>query len=177
MTGTPNSKSAENDDKYYSILNATLKLEILKGHLKWTMADLSRASGIGRTLIYYYFGKSKKDILAEAVRGMSRNIWALDDDRKEKFTLADVRESILRAREFVSRAPYSTVFYFQWRPTATPVGDLLRETELAYFKKLEKFAGGKSKAEHEALYSCFIGLVVAPNVSNESIDLVLQHLL
>lgn len=166
-----------NDDKYNCILNATLKLESLKGHMKWTMADLSRSSGIGRTLIYYYFGKSKDEIVGESVRGIARNVFALDGERSRAFSKNSVKQSILHAREFVFQCPHALEFYFRWRGTATYMGEILRDTEAAYFKKLEKVAGKLKKHEREAIYCGLIGLVVSPTVSEDAIDMILDRLL
>ena len=55
--------AADKDETYWKILDAVIALEIRRGHQKWTISELSRLSGITRTLIYYYFGKSKLEIL------------------------------------------------------------------------------------------------------------------
>src|SRR4051812_20071634 len=49
------------------VLWTCIELEITHGHLNWRMSDLAKKSGVTRTLIYYYFGKSKEDILKQAV--------------------------------------------------------------------------------------------------------------
>ena len=44
--------------------------ELIKGHLKWSLSDISKHSGVTRSLIYYYMGKEKEQILEEAIRFM-----------------------------------------------------------------------------------------------------------
>ena len=39
---------------YFAVCSAILKLEIEKGHLKWSITDISKVSEITRSLIYYY---------------------------------------------------------------------------------------------------------------------------
>ena len=66
------------EEIYFMVLNAILKMEIAKGHLKWTLSDISRESKVTRSLIYYYFGKEKKAVLATAYQYLVERFYSLD---------------------------------------------------------------------------------------------------
>lgn len=50
------------EEVYFKICNAVLKLEVVKGNLAQKISDISKESGVTRSLIYYYFGKEKEVI-------------------------------------------------------------------------------------------------------------------
>ena len=47
------------DETFWSVLYSAIELDFKRGHLRGTMSELSRMSNVTRSLIYYYFGKSK----------------------------------------------------------------------------------------------------------------------
>ena len=69
------------DEAFWKILNAAIELDYKKGHLKWTMTELSRRSGVTRSLIYYYFGRQKAAILKEAVKIVGEEFVGLNERR------------------------------------------------------------------------------------------------
>ncbi len=94
------------------ILDAVVRLEVIKGHLRWKMADLSRLSGVQRTLIYYYFGKSKEAILNEAMKTIGDEFFGLSQERLEMWKQGRIKESILKSRESFKQAPHVPLFSF-----------------------------------------------------------------
>ncbi len=60
------------EKNFWDILDAAVTLDVQKGHLKWSITDVAKNSGHSRTLVYYYFGKSKENILKEAINFFNR---------------------------------------------------------------------------------------------------------
>jgi len=56
-----NSNSLTKDDTFWKVLNTAIILDFNRGHLRWSMSELSRSSGITRSLIYYYFYKIREN--------------------------------------------------------------------------------------------------------------------
>lgn len=73
--------TGEKDKKFWTILETAIDLDFKKGHLRWTLSELSRAWGMSRPLIYYYFGQSKSKLLEEAVRLVGSEIMGLSEAR------------------------------------------------------------------------------------------------
>lgn len=74
--------SKTKEEVYFLVCNAILKLEVSKGHLKWTISEVSRISKITRSLIYYYFGKEKKVIFTESFRHILNLFFSIDVHRQ-----------------------------------------------------------------------------------------------
>ncbi|MCB0357357.1 MAG: helix-turn-helix transcriptional regulator, partial [Bdellovibrionales bacterium] len=106
-------KKSKVDENYWKILNAALELDVKKGHLKWTVSDLSRKSGITRSLIYYYFGRSKSSILNEAIKLIGHEVAGLTPEREEMWNLGDFIASMKQARRTIENAPYLSLFILE----------------------------------------------------------------
>ena len=101
--------SKEKDESYWIILSSAMDLDVKKGHLKWTMSDLSRKSKITRSLIYYYFGREKAEILEEAVKLIGHELAGLNEERLEMWKRGEFLDSLLAAREIIEKAPTNDV--------------------------------------------------------------------
>ncbi len=162
------------DKIYFNILNSVLRLEVVKGHLRWKIADLSRLSGVQRTLIYYYFGKSKESILETALKFIGDEFFGFSAERMALWKEGKIKESIVRGRELVAQAPHVTQFFFHWRHQKSEVSTQLRNLEKRYPKKLKEFFPNLSQTDCEAIFTVFWGLVLVPELSDEVLDRVLK---
>lgn len=155
---------------YWQVLNAALDLDFQKGHLKWTMSHLSRKSGVTRSLIYYYFGKSKQDILIAAVRLVGEELFGLNPEKLRLWESGQVTQAILTTRGLMERSPHLSSFYLQHRPRPNPVGQEIRGLESRHLAKLGRFFPKARKEDLQALFAVFFGLASAPELSRDSIS-------
>lgn len=121
------------EDIYFAVCNAILKMEVAKGHLKWTLTDISRESGITRSLIYYYFGKEKKSALQEAYKFVLSNFFNI-----ERTKSMGIRERLKKVLEDVKKMPYLFVLYYLERNTGGEIGLMIREAEGMLLQALKK---------------------------------------
>jgi AcrR family transcriptional regulator len=156
------------DDTYWSVLNAAIALDFAKGHQRWTMSELSRSSKVTRSLIYYYFGKSKENILTEAVKLMGEEVFGLNPARRDLWSKGEIAESVVLTRALLEKSPHIMAFYMVHRTAETEIGKSLRELETEYFKKLKRFFPTVNETSIEALFCLFLGLVIAPTLSEEA---------
>lgn len=161
------------DENYMKILDAVVRLEVLKGHLRWKMSDLSRISGVQRTLIYYYFGKSKESILNEALKTIGDEFFGLSAERIEMWKQGRMRESILKSRERFKQAPHVPQFFFHWRHQPSVVQDALVSLERRFREKVRRQFPDIQKNDEEAVYAVFFGLVLVPDLKEAVLDRVL----
>jgi AcrR family transcriptional regulator len=164
------------DPKYWQILDCAVKLEVSKGHLRWTISDLSRGSGVGRTLIYYYFGKAKAEIVKVALKIVSDEIFGLSPERLKLWEAGDIKSSILKSREMIEKAPHLREFYFHWRHTQSEIRDHLISVEKRYLQKIKKSRPSLDDKSAHALFTVLFGLVMMPDLKLESIEIVLSRL-
>ena len=162
-------KRPEKDEVYWKVLDAALHLDFKKGHQKWTMSDLSRSSGVTRSLLYYYFGKSRMDILNEAVRLMGEELFGLSPKKRELWMKGDVAGAICSTREVIEASPHLAAFYFVHRTRLTEFGESIRRLESQYIRKLQEFFPKLSFEDLNGLFGLFFGLVFAPKLSEPSI--------
>ncbi|MES2855700.1 MAG: TetR/AcrR family transcriptional regulator [Bdellovibrionota bacterium] len=174
------SKSAETkptrDQTFWKVLDAALELDFKKGHLKWTMSELSRKSGITRSLVYYHFGRSKSGILTEAVRVIGIEIVGISKERMELWNAGDWPASVRQARLVADKSPYLINFYLIHRDRPTEIGEGIRELEKQLNAKLAKFFPQLEPAERSALYALFFGLTFFPLADAASIDAAVKSL-
>jgi AcrR family transcriptional regulator len=158
------------DEMYWKILNCALDLELKKGHLKWTLSELSRHSGITRSLIYYYFGRSHVRILEDAISIMGQELIGLNDSRVKMWKERRWQESLTQARSIYEKAPNMCLFYLSNRNKSNSIGIKLNELEKAFFQRIKKF---KPELTHEmcnTLFAIFFGIIFSPHVGSEEID-------
>ena len=166
---------ANKDKHFWQILDSVLRLEVVKGHLRWKISDVSRLAGVQRTLVYYYFGKSKEGILKSAMAVIGDEFFGLSPERLELWSQGKVRESILRTRELVKKAPHTTEFFFHWRHQKSDIQDVLIGLEKRYLSKLKRRFPELTDVDCRALYSIFFGLCNTPDLSDEVLDRILSH--
>ena len=162
------------DEIYWKLLNTVIALDFRKGHQRWTMSELARASGVKRPLIYYYFGKSKIEILSEAVRLLGEEFFGLSKKRVSLWESGQISASVRQTRMIADRAPYLGAFYLAHREKDTRLGELIRKLEQDQFKKIKRFFPKKTDEEIKLIWGMLFGLVFSPHLSEATIDLAFQ---
>ena len=158
------------DETFWKVLSAAMELDFRKGHMKWTMSELSRRSGVTRSLIYYHFGRSKISILQEAVKVVGEDFVGLSANRLEMWSKGRMVDSLKSAREMARSAPHIGQFYLTHRDRPTEIGEALRRIEQVYLKKLGTFYPSLSETDLRALYTVFFGTCFAPLSDDGVID-------
>lgn len=175
MSNTKSAAKANNKDQHYwKVLDAVVRLEVVKGHLRWKISDVSRLSGVQRTLIYYYFGKSKENILKTAMKSIGDEIFGLSPERVKLWAEGRVRESILLSRAQVQKAPHVAEFFFHWRHQSSDVQETLLDLEKRNIQKFKTYFPQLKEAEVKALYSILFGLVIFPELPEPVLDSALS---
>jgi AcrR family transcriptional regulator len=158
------------DANFWKVLNAAMELDFRRGHLKWTVSELSRKSGITRSLIYYHFGRSKVTILEEAVRVIGEELIGLGEERMKQFQSGDWAGSVIRAREIANQSPFLVQFYLLHRNRPTEIGTSILQLEERYNAKLAMAFPERSEHGRRALYAFFFGLIFAPGIDDAAIS-------
>ena len=174
LPDTDSGNKKEKDESFWIILSSALELDVKKGHLKWTLSELSRKSGITRSLIYYYFGRSKEEILREAVKLIGEEMVGLSDDRVTLWQRGLFEESMKRTRFFVERTPYIGPFLAEHRGRSTELGESLRMVEDKFVGKLRVFFPKASEDEIIGLFCMYWGMCFSPRISDNAIKIVIR---
>ncbi|MCB0377735.1 MAG: TetR/AcrR family transcriptional regulator [Bdellovibrionales bacterium] len=169
-------KKPSKDETYWKVLNCAIELEFKKGHLKWTMTDLSRKSKVTRSLIYYYFGRSKMSILEEAVKVIGEEFVGMSEKRLTFWREGAFEESLLEARKLYERMPYLCAFYLNYRQLPNDIGEALLKLEKAFLRKIANFAPKASKEEVNTIFAVYFGICFSPNVGIKEIKIYAQFI-
>ena len=169
-------KMRDRDSTFWRVLNAALELDFRKGHLKWTMSDLSRKSGITRSLIYYHFGRSKSSILRQAISVIGEEIVATNPERTAMWREGRWAETVKLSRDVVNQAPNLCNFYLTHRERPTEIGEEIRSLEEAYVRKLQRLFPEFEPAAIRAMFAFFFGIVFAPHVDDEVVKVAIRAL-
>ena len=167
----------ENDDKKIETLNsifeAVIKLEALKGNLKWTISDLARSSNVSRALIYYYFEKKedqKKLILKESWNYMLKTIFALDDE--EQLGMVQRTYNVLQK---VRQNPFLFILFHLEKEKPNEIGELIREKEQQFLSMLKQLNPNFTDEQIKRKYILQIGIMsLKENLSLEEISKILS---
>jgi len=151
------------------VLNSAIELDFKRGHLRWTMSELSRMSKVTRSLIYYYFGKSKEAILLEAVKLIGEEFFGLTTNRVDLWQKGQIADSVLQTRRLLEKCPHMGTFYMVHRDEETEIGASLRGLELEYKQKLKRFFPHAPDPSLEAMFGLFMGLVITPRLSDDAV--------
>ncbi len=157
------------DDTFWSVLRAAIELDFRRGHLRWKMSELSRDSKVTRSLIYYYFGKSKENILVTAVKLIGEEFFGLTPLRVQMWKDGKIAESLLLSRRLLERVPHIGTFYMVHREEQTEIGASLRQLELEYRKKIKRFFPDSPAEALDALFALFMGLTLTPRLSDPGV--------
>ena len=152
----------EHDDNFWKILDAALELDVKKGHLKWTLSDLSRKSGITRSLIYYYFGRSKESILNEAIKLIGTELAGLNKKREKLWLEGQFLESLIEARSIFDKAPYLHLLIAEHIGRDTELGVAVRDIQTRFIAKINRVFKLSDNNKSRAIYSLYWGMLFAP---------------
>lgn len=152
-----------------SVLTTVIDLEISKGHLKWKVTDLARYSGVGRELIYYHFGRTKKAILEKSFELIAEEFYGLTEDRIKLVQSGDLASSLRQTHKMFLENPSLGLFYMKWRTTPSPFQINCINLEKRYQKKLQNLFPHLTKDQVEALHSILHGIATAPFLSNKGL--------
>ncbi len=152
---------------FFKVLHSAIDLDYRKGHLKWTMSDLARKSGIKRPLIYYYFGKEKADILREAVRLVGEVITKIEDWRDLKAEERQQSAGLKRARQISQQLPNLASFYLDRRSENSCIGEELRTLERRFLDRLKIKYGRLSDQDARIITAVYQGFLFSPLLESE----------
>lgn len=172
MSKLPHTK----EEVYQAVLNSAIELEIQLGHQKWTYTLLSKKSAISRTLIYYYFGKEKINILQEACRLFGEVLAGSTEERMQAWEDDKIEIGLNKTRDLFAKYPYLVPFYFLNRSKENQVGELIRKYEKDGHTKRKKFFPNLSESELRVLYSFHLGLVSFPHLIESDVKAACQIL-
>ncbi|MEA9356035.1 TetR/AcrR family transcriptional regulator [Bacteriovorax sp. PP10] len=162
-------QATDKNEIYWKILNAAIALDIKKGHLKWSITNIATISKVSRTLIYYYFGKSKENILLEAIKLFGQELSGNTATRTTAWAAGDLASTFCASRALLARAPDIRVFYFLRRNEQTILGSAILDFEESFKQKISSFFPGLSHTEVDALFALFLGIVWAPELSDDAV--------
>ncbi|MEK2690236.1 TetR/AcrR family transcriptional regulator [Bdellovibrio sp. GT3] len=120
------------EEIYFAVCNAILKMEVAKGHLQWTLSDVSRESNVTRSLIYYYFGKEKDRVLEEAYKFVISQVFNI-----ERAKSVGIRERLRDVLRDVQNMPFLFVLYYLEKNAGTQFGKMIQEAEALLLKAMK----------------------------------------
>lgn len=153
--------------QYQKLLTSVMHLEVRKGHLRWTVSELSRVTKVSRPLIYYYLGKTKKEIFKAALLILAKEFYGISDDRqklkKENGRLASFKVS----RKMAMGDPDMIAFFYANRMEKNWVQPELLEIENKYLQKVNADIAEMDEGMRVLLKVISHGFVICPFVSED----------
>lgn len=156
---------SQKDQVYFKICHTVLKFEVKKGHLKWSISEVSRSSGVTRSLIYYYFGKEKKQILNESARFMVD--FMFNKELEEPLGIAKGLRVVLDRLE---KMPFLLHFFIQHKNANNEFGEIIRQAENWLLDVLQKYNPDLNKNEILKIYLLELGLMLYGRCDTEQLD-------
>ena len=164
-----NTTGSTKDENYWKILNAAIELDYKKGHEKWTITELSRKSKVTRSLIYYYFGRSKGSIIAAAVKLVGEELIGLNKQRQNLWKNGELVSSMKEARVVYEKCKALGPFILEHYDRPTEIGETIRKIEADFVKRLQQTFPKLDLSQTHALYAVYWGLSFSPKVDEKVI--------
>lgn len=169
-------KQLSKDEVYKAVLNSAIELDIQLGHLKWTYTLLAKRSGISRTLIYYYFGKEKINILKEACLLFGEELAGIGEERMAAWKEGRIDIGLIKTRKLLEDYPYLVPFYFLYRTKENEIGELILRYEQEGYKKRKHFFPEMSDQDLKIMFSFHLGLATFPHINEDDVSHACQQL-
>ncbi|MEQ1879004.1 MAG: TetR/AcrR family transcriptional regulator [Bdellovibrionia bacterium] len=164
------SSSDQGKDKvYWRILNSAILLDIRWGHLKWSITQLSQSAKVTRSLIYYYFGRSKADILLHAVKLIGMEFAGGTEKRHSYWAEGKLADSFNASRKMISQTPALIPFYDINRDRDSEIGTLIRGHEKTFKNKIRKYFPDLSTADVNSVCALFVGIVFSNQLDENGV--------
>jgi hypothetical protein len=138
-----------------------------KGHLKWTIAELSRKSKIPRTSIYYYLGKNKMQMLLEAIHFFGKFLAGLDNEQMQNYSNKEYAKAMFKSKQLLQKIPNLIPFYFIHRDGSNEIGEWIRYYEKEGINKRKLFFPQLSNAEALAIFYLQMGISLSSQIKTE----------
>ncbi|MCC6137588.1 MAG: hypothetical protein IT287_03080 [Bdellovibrionaceae bacterium] len=143
------------------------KLEVTKGHMRWSVADLARISRVSRSLIYRYLGSSKQEIVRNCLRQYLENLYGFSPTSPEDYFGTHFSKNIEKARIGVLECHEALIFYHKWRARDGWICEELKKMEALFQTRLQKLFPNLSGEKIIILYAIIHGLVTAPFIETD----------
>lgn len=160
-------------EKIFQVAVAIFSLEAKHGHLLWKVTDLEKKSKVSRTLIYRYFGNSKKQIFGQALNVFLTKFYGFEKSSSKPISFS---KRVMLARELMQQHPDAVSFYQKWRSSSSELQKLFIQIEKKFQKKLKKIFPELSEQEILTAHACIHGLVTSPFLSPEEAALASEEL-
>lgn len=168
--GNISSTDKGKDKVYWRILNAAILLDIRWGHLKWSITQLASSAKVTRSLIYYYFGRSKSDILLHAVKLIGLEFAGVTEKRLSFWAEGKFADSFNNSRKMLAQTPALIPFYDINRDRDTEIGALIRGHEKAFRSKIKRFFPDLSDADVNSVFALFVGIVFSNQLDEKGVE-------
>ena len=139
--------------------------------------NLNPKNKISRPLIYYYFGKSKENIMKTAIDFLGQEYFGLSEERIKLWQNGEILQSVLLTRSLCQKAPQIHLVYMFRRNLQTAVGESLREFENRHRTKIQDYYSKLSQDSVEALSAVFFGLVAMPALGQKGVENALKMII
>ena len=164
------------NDKIFTLVNTILAFENQKGHLKWKVTEIARASKVSKSLVYYYLGSTKEQILDNCIRIGGEEFYGLSHERNTMIKAGDLMGSIMYTRQILMKNYSFATFYLRWRNSPGEIGDKVRDFDQRYQEKLKGLFPHLTGPERIALQAVFHGLIISNGVDETALKLALSWL-
>jgi len=153
-------------EKFDKLLHTVMHLEVRKGHLRWTVSELSRLTKVTRPLIYYYLGKTKIEIFKATLYILAKDFYGLSDERIAMKAKTGRLDSILATRKVAMGNADILAFFYANRFGKTWMQPELVDMEKAFIARLDKELEGISE-EFQILFKALCQSFVTAAFFNE----------
>lgn len=160
------------DKIYLNILRTVLRLEIQKGHLKWSLSEVSKISGVTRSLIYYYFGKNKHEIMQEATSYLGKEIFSLD---MSPTSALPINERLKILTEVLRDNPYLFLHFYINKCKDNETGENIRSIEDRFLVKLKGEFPNLSEEQRLLIYVIELGILAYQKADAHFIDWIKEY--
>ena len=159
----------------YKLVLSFFKLEVRKGHLRWSVTDLAKTSGVSRSLVYRYLGNTKNAMVLSCIRCFTHEFYG--------FSITDIKEfearfsaNVVAARERLVEYHDAIIFYQKWRSRKSWIRDEFVEIETQFQARLKVLFPNFNDKQIILVHAVLHGLVTAPFIDPQQARITVAEL-
>lgn len=165
--------------KYERLLSLTvqvLRLEMLRGHLRWKVTELSRGTRMSRSRIYELLGPNKPLMLENALKCLLEEIYGLSSERAAQREKLGPVGGITLSRQMVLENPELLIFYIRHRARPDEIGQMIRRYERKYTDLLAQQTGLRNEDDLLFVRAAAHGIGTAAFLTDAEVSMCLRKL-
>lgn len=156
-------------DRLIKLAALVVQSDILHGHLKWKVTDISRLSQISRSRVYELLGGTKEQMIVRSFRIILDEIYGRSNYENRHRKPYSPLKVLMNGKQIMSDFPELMAFYFLHRMRLGEVGKMIRDYEIKFRASIKEFTQSKDIGKVTFIHVVVYGISLTPFLTDNEV--------